>query len=184
MPAGASTGRVMVSNRVSPTELRWRCPGQAISATGDVADPWDRIRRALLARLEHALDVHDWRHAHVFVRGPATTVRGTLVESALKQLTPRDRPACDHCFVHNFDDPNRPLLVRLPAGQGTKLRAALGQIGRFIRDELDAALDARPIRNRLRAIEDRVAAEMDRLAAPIESRLKPHGLVLVRVESG
>lgn len=174
----------MVTNRIPAAELRWRCPGKAIEAAGDEVTPWATVERALRQRLEHALAVNDWRQAHVFVRGPATRHRAELVGSALKQLSPSVRAGCDHCFIHNFDDPNRPRLVRLPAGQGRALRSALAQIGRFIRDELDAALEARPIRNRLQAIADRVGAEMDRLAAPVEARLKPSGLVLVREETG
>jgi len=174
----------MVTNRIPAGELRWRCPEKAISVDSDDLAPWETVERALRQRLEHALAVQDWRQAHVFVRGPATRHRAELVGSALKQLSPSVRVGRDHCFVHNFDDPNRPRLIRLPAGEGRMLRSALAQIGRFIRDELEEALEARPIRNRLQAIADRVGAEMDRLAAPVEARLKPSGLVLVREQTG
>jgi len=173
----------MVTTRVPPDELRWRCTEKAVSAPGAKADPWRELRRALRARLEHALVADRGRGAHVFIRTGNPRIGSMVLTSALARIQRSPEPA-DTCFVHNFDDPTRPRRIRVPAGHGHRLRTALGEIGRFVRDELDTALDARPIRNRLQAIDERVGADMDRMSAPVEEQLKPHGLVLVREETG
>src|SRR5208337_4597617 len=49
----------------------------------------------------------------------------------------------DWVYLHNFDDEDRPLALRLPAGHGTRLRTALEQVIDRLRQDLPAALKAK-----------------------------------------
>ena len=59
------------------------------------------------------------------------------------------------------------------------LQRELREIAAFVRDRLAEALESRPIRNRLEALDERAEAEMRRGMATLEENLKAHGLVPV-----
>jgi len=174
----------MALSRIPPADLRWRVDPRRL-----VDDEASRMAHSgtldrLISSLSQAMADNAPARGHIFVRGHAASDRGLLLKSGLKAIRPPEREHHDYCLVHNFVYPDRPRLLRLPAGSGRKLRARLGEISRFIRDQLESALEARPIRNRLQALADRSDAEMRRLTGPLEKKLKPHGLVLVREEVG
>lgn len=174
----------MALTRIPPADLRWRVDARQVAAEGPQSSPLAPTLDRLALALRRAQAAGSPGCAHVFVRGARGGPRAELLARALERIDPPARPAEDLCFVHNFDHPDRPLLIRMPAGSGHKLRSGLREISCFIRDRLEEALQARPIRNRLDALVDRCDSEMKRLTAPLERQLKPHGLVLVREQVG
>jgi len=177
------TGSDMAISRIPTAELRWRLD-PALLETASPAEPDAELVKRLTGTLEAARSGSTTRRGHVFVRAAADSPRQALVERALKAVEPRASAGEDLCFVHNFEQSDRPRLLALPAGSGRTLELQLREISRFVRDELDAALQSRPIRNRLQALDDRSDAEMRRSTAALEKKLKPHGLVLVREQVG
>lgn len=174
----------MALSQISPAGLRWRVnPRDLLDDEASRAAHSETLDR-LVSSLSQAISDSSPARGHIFLRGHAASDRGPMLKSGLDAITPPAREQHDYCLVHNFVYPDRPRLLTLPAGSGRKLRAGLGEMSRFIRDQLEAALEARPIRNRLQALTDRSDAEMRRLTGPLEKKLKPHGLVLVREEVG
>mgnify|MGYP005851179575 CR=1 FL=1 len=174
----------MALSRIAPTDLRWRVDPKTLDDEEASRTAHSATLERLVGSLSQAIADRSPGRGHVFVRGHAASDRALLLEQGLNRLRAPDRERQDYCLVHNFDHPNRPYVICLPAGTGRKFRSALGDINRFIRDRLEDALQARPIRNRLQALEERSDAEMRRVTAPLEKKLKPHGLVLMREEVG
>lgn len=67
---------------------------------------------------------------HVFVMGEPGSSRHTTVFRLVKALAAQGRTPPDLCYLHNFDDPRQPRLLRLPAGRGARLKADLQQLVR------------------------------------------------------
>ncbi|MEX2498127.1 MAG: AAA family ATPase [Wenzhouxiangellaceae bacterium] len=174
----------MALSRIPPTELRWRVDPRNLVDDEASRTAHSETLDHLVSSLRQAIADNSPARGHVFVRGHAASDRSLLLESGLQQLEPPARERHDYCLIHNFEYPHRPTLLTLSAGTGRKLRSGLGDISRFVRDQLETALQARPIRNRLQAMEDRSDAEIRRLTAPLEKKLKPHGLVLMREQVG
>lgn len=66
----------------------------------------------------------------------------------LNYLRPQARKAPtppDIIYVHNFADPDRPLLFALPAGQGKKLKQSLKELVDAVVKELLTALRPAPM---------------------------------------
>ena len=174
----------MALSRIPPADLRWCVDPRTLTDDEASRNAHSGTLDRLVSSLRQAVADNSPARGHIFVRGHAASDRSLLLKSGLEAIRPPAREHHDYCLVHNFVYPDRPRLLRLPAGSGRKFRAGLGEISRFIRDQLESALEARPIRNRLQALSDRSDAEMRRLTRPLEKKLKPHGLVLVREEVG
>jgi len=90
---------------------------------------------------------------HVFVMGETGSGRHATVHQLLRQAASERAAPDDLCYVHNFDDPFKPCLLRLPAGQGMALRRDMGALLRAIGPAVDAALDADSHAGRVDALE-------------------------------
>jgi len=175
----------MALSRVTSMELRWRLDpdriGQADASSGD---PLPKLIDRLHASIEAALAGAATERCHLFIRHGSRVDAEELFEHAVARIESTSSNLEDYCFVHNFSRPDQPRLLRLPAGGARTLENELREISRFIRDELEGALQSRPIRNRMQALDDRSDVEMRRATASLEGKLKPHGLVLVREQVG
>ena len=175
----------MALSRVLSTELRWRLdPARIGDADASLADPGPELTDRLHASLRAALAGAATERCHLFIRHDSRVDAEDAFERAVSRIEFASSDREDYCFVHNFERPDQPRLLRLPAGGARTLENQLREISRFIRDELEGALQSRPIRNRLQALDDRSDVEMRRATGSLESKLKPYGLVLVREQVG
>ncbi len=99
------------------------------------------------------------RGYNVFAAGISGTNPMELIQKLLEDRARREPTPDDWVYVHNFDEPDRPVALRLPAGQGSRLRAAASQILERIRHDLPEVLKAKDF-----------SAERDRLGAAFGKR--------------
>ena len=115
---------------LTPEQLRWRCDPTTLgfATTADVT-PLGRVvgQDRGLAAIEVALEIDDPEY-NVFVAGPSGTGRNTAVMDLVKRAALRRPTPGDLCYLHNFDDPYRPILVYLPAGSGRVLESDLNEL--------------------------------------------------------
>ena len=79
---------------------------------------------------------------NVFVSGAPGTGRVTAVRRFLEKAAHQRPTPDDWCYVHNFCDPARPRAVRLPSGQGRRLRDALARLVQAVRREIPRVFES------------------------------------------
>lgn len=91
---------------------------------------------------------------NLFVLGEVGSGRSSLMhQMMLEQAATRPLPP-DLCYLHNFELPERPRALRLPAGQGRLLRQLMADLARRLQTEIPKRLLAPD-----------VTAECDRITA-------------------
>ena len=71
--------------------------------------------------LEFGLNV-DINGYNVYVEGPYGVGKTAYVKNYLSIISKKKKVPCDWCYVYNFDNPNEPIAISLPAGQGKEFR--------------------------------------------------------------
>jgi predicted ATP-dependent protease len=99
------------------------------------------------------------RGYNVFAAGISGTNPMELIRRLLEERAHREPTPDDWVYVHNFDEPDRPVALRLPAGHGSRLRTAATQIVERVSHDLPEALKAKDF-----------SAERDRLGAAFGKR--------------
>ena len=77
-----------------------------------------------LKALEFGLSV-DINGYNVYVEGPYGVGKTTYVKTLLKTISKKRKAPNDWCYVYNFENPNEPVAISLPAGQGKEFRDSM-----------------------------------------------------------
>ena len=121
---------------------------------------------------------------NLFVLGRPGSSRHEVVR-ALLQAHAAGRPAPDDwCYIYNFADPNKPRTLRLPAGEGARLRTAMqgfvGEVGKAIQ----VAFEGDEYRSRVEAIEKDYKLREEEALHALAERARAQGVVMLRTPQG
>ncbi|HSG88196.1 MAG TPA: AAA family ATPase [Pseudomonadales bacterium] len=171
---------------LSAQDVRPRTPADsfAFTSTADLEPLREGIGQARATRaIRFGLSMRAEGY-HIFVLGAPDTDRRPLVDTLLSaSAATRETPA-DCCYVHDFDAPDKPAALRLPAGQGRRLRQ---DAERFV-DELRSVIPAVFREDEFRARIGELAADFERsskaLLDDLRTRAEAEGLALLQTPGG
>lgn len=171
---------------LSAEQLRWRCDPDTLGyeTTAEV-EPVSGIagQDSAVDALTFGLQI-DAPGQNIFVRGLPGTGRSSLVSRLLAEIQPACPLAPDHCYVHNFEQPDRPRLISLCRSQGVSFQARIDELIAFIRNDLAAALQSEPVQARRRALETEANGAIEVITGDLEKELEEAGLALVMMQVG
>jgi len=119
--------------------------------------PWIGQQRAFdAARFGLAMQQPDY---HLFVLGEVGSGRASLMRQAMADAAAGRPVPPDLCFLHDFDAPERPRALRLPAGQGRQLRDQVAEWSRQLEAEIPKRLAAPDVKNESERINKRYQSD-------------------------
>lgn len=80
--------------------------------------------------LEFGLNV-DVRGYNLYLEGPSGVGKTMYTKNYLDIISKKKKVPSDWCYIYNFENPNEPVAVSLPAGQGKEFKDSMD---RFIND--------------------------------------------------
>lgn len=121
---------------------------------------------------------------NVFVAGEANLgrtyfARGHLAPAAAKAPTPPD-----WIYVHNFDDPDRPIALSLEPGRGKLLKATQAQVMQDIREEIPAGFEQESFHKEHEVLLKGFNAKRDRVMGRMEDSAGKEGFSLAMDDHG
>ncbi len=169
--------------RIGWQQARWVCDPQSLDfqCTDELA-PLDHFigqDRALEA-LRFGLEVNRPGY-NLFVTGLTGTGKASIIRTHLErvvaELKDREdrepRPAIkDWCYVHNFDDPDRPNVLSLPQGMGKALRTRLSETLRELQTEIPKVFKSEAYLSQQRQLEEAGRQATQKIMAELEQAAK------------
>ena len=120
--------------------------------------PWIGQERAqTAARFGLGMDQPNY---NLFVLGEVGSGRSSLLKQAMHEVAASKRVPPDLCYLHNFDAPERPLALRLPAGEGRLLRQLLANAVKALQDEIPQRLEGQDYKAESERIEQAWKADI------------------------
>lgn len=120
---------------------------------------------------------------HLFVSGLIGSGRTAVVDLLLRGMRPGSKRVPDRVYLHNFREPNRPLLVSLPAGRAAAFRDELEDLGHGLQNALLSALRSRPHRMSRRVVLRATGSRDRRIMDALQRQAQKQGCALVRFQS-
>ncbi len=134
--------------------------------------PWiGQARAETAARFGLGMDQPNY---NLFVLGEVGSGRSSLLRQAMVEAAATRRVPPDLCYLNNFDAPERPLALRLPAGEGRLLRQLLAHAVKTLQSDIPQRLEGQDFKAESERIEkawkDDVARHYAKLTAFAEAR--------------
>jgi len=167
-------------------QLRRRCDPESFpfETTADV-DPLEEIigqERAVRA-IRFGLDIQSPGY-NVFVAGLSGTGKGSIVRRFLTKLSADEAVPDDVLYVHNFEDPDSPHALFLPAGQGHRLRAALAELIADLQEQVPKAFEGKEYEEQRRRTAERHQERKQELLDKLEGVARERGFELKSTPMG
>ncbi len=176
----------MPITHLTPAELRLTIDPDALgfSDTSELLQyplPWIGQERAeMAARFGLSMDQPDY---NLFVLGEVGSGRSSLLKQAMHAAAVGKRAPPDLCYLHNFDTPERPRALRLPAGQGRVLRQFMAEMTKSLQTEIPQRLERQDFKDESSRIEKKYKAEEAEAFAELDAYAEARHFTLHR-ESG
>ena len=117
---------------------------------------------------------------NLFVLGDTGSGRHSAVKRLLEIKAAQEPLPCDWCYTYNFATPNKPSLLKVPAGRGDKLKRDVAELLKAI----PAAFDSDEYRSRLEAITGVFKTREETALQELGQAASEEGIVLVRTPHG
>ena len=91
--------------------------------------------------LEFGLQI-DVKGYNLYLEGPSGVGKTMYTKNYLKEIAAKKKTPNDWCYIYNFDDPNEPISVSLPAGQGKEFRDSMDGFIKEIKKDIKKTFNA------------------------------------------
>ena len=125
-------------NELNYKELKMTCNPNLFNfeTTGDL----DTIEEGIgqergIKALEFGLQV-DVKGYNLYLEGPSGVGKTLYTKNYLNKIASKKKVPSDWCYIYNFDNPNEPIAVELPAGQGKEFKEAMEGFIKEIRKDI------------------------------------------------
>ena len=120
------------------------------------------------------------RDYNLFVLGEVGSGRTTLLSQMMRMQAEKRPVPPDLCYVHNFEEPERPRALRLKAGQGRVLRQLMLQLAKRLQSEVPKRLGQDDFKAESKRIEVSYKTEEDRGYLALSAYAEAHHFALMR----
>ncbi len=134
----------MATSTLTPGDLRVTIAAESLgfSSTAELVQhplPWiGQTRAQTAARFGLGMAPADY---NLFVLGEVGSGRSSLLQQLMTEVAASQPVPPDLCYLHNFDAPDKPRALRLPAGQGRLLRQLMAQLCKTLQKEIPPRLN-------------------------------------------
>jgi lon-related putative ATP-dependent protease len=121
---------------------------------------------------------------NLFVLGPPGMGKRTLVRGMLEERAAKEEAPPDWCYVNNFVHPHRPRALRLPPGQGMKLKRAMEQFVDELRASIPAMFEGEEYRSRAEQIDTEISERQEKIFVELGQEAARDNIALLHTPAG
>ncbi len=174
------------AKELGPQEVRWNCVDDCFSfqSTEELNKAQGVIgqERAIEA-IEFGMGIGS-DGFNIFAMGPAGVGRTSIVKEFIDRKAHEKPVPDDWCYIYNFDTPNQPKAIHMPAGKGREFRDDMEKLKKNLKEDIPKALEQENYekdRNRLmNEMQRKQTEELNRL----EQKAQKQGFTIQRGAQG
>jgi ATP-dependent Lon protease len=166
-------------------ELRWTCPTDIFKFkdTSEVAELSGIVGQPRAVESIKIGAKVNAKGFNIFVTGLAGTGRLSTVKTILEEVDGFSNEFFDFCYVHNFQNADKPILLKIKQGEGKKLAKAMDESIAYLRRRLPILFDEDDYQNAKRKLTEQFhTKEMD-LLSNFDEKIKPFNFIRGQYEN-
>lgn len=136
-----------------------------------------------LSSINFALDIKVDGY-NLYVSGPPGSGRTSAIRRIVSEKAKDEKTPDDLCYVYNFKDPDRPNLIKFPAGRGNSFAKDMEDFISTIRKTIPKAFETEDYERRRNEIVKRFQIEKENIIQEIENIAKEKGFLIQLTPTG
>jgi predicted ATP-dependent protease len=167
-------------------QLRAVCdPGSlGFETTAELPDLQDGVgQERAMAALDFGLEMKTPGY-NIYAAGPTGTGRMFAVMSRAREAAARQPAPDDWCYANNFDDPRRPVALRLRAGRAPGFARDVGELVRLCKQEIPRTFESEAYEQRKEQAVGQVQAERNRILRELDEQARAQGMMIQATPMG
>ena len=175
------------SNELLPRDLKDICNPNLFKfeTTKELVDTTDLIygqERGIRA-LNFGLDI-DIKGYNIYLEGPSGVGKTMYTKKFLKARAEKDKIPNDWCYIYNFEDPNAPVAISFPAGQGKVFKETMESFVKDIRKDIKKTFNNDDFEKEKKVIKQQYDQKRDNLLEKLNKRTIVQGFQVKSTENG
>ncbi|MFO0750006.1 MAG: ATP-binding protein [Myxococcota bacterium] len=121
---------------------------------------------------------------NIFVVGSPGVGKHTVVIDTLQKRAQTEPTPPDWCYVMNFEEAHKPKALKLPPGEGSKLKSAMTKFIEELRTVLPVIFASESYNERVHAITEAMEKVHDQALDAVKHKANERGLAFVKTDEG
>jgi lon-related putative ATP-dependent protease len=171
---------------LSPDNLRWKLDPEKIPfATTEDCKPCEEIigqERAIKA-IKTGLDIRGHGY-NIFITGMVGTGRTTTIKQLLEKLEKGEKTPDDILYVNNFKNPDEPMLIMFPGGQGKLFKETLENLIEMLKRNIPELLKSKYYTEKRESLIESQQKKQKEILQKFEEEVAQEGFSVIQVQMG
>ncbi|MEA3467235.1 MAG: AAA family ATPase [Thermodesulfobacteriota bacterium] len=124
------------------------------------------------------------RGFNLFVIGPEGSGRHSVVQSFINRQAQGEPTPKDWCYVYNFDQPHKPIVLEFPPKQGPVFRQEMHELIDTLKTTIPTVFDGEDYRAKKQALNENLRQKVDQIYEDLIEKGKSQSIAVTRNEKG
>ena len=133
--------------------------------------------------LEFGVNV-DLKGYNLYLEGPAGVGKTMYTKKFLQTRALKEKIPNDWCYIYNFDDPNEPIAVSSPAGQGKVFQETMDSFIRNIRRDIKKTFNNDEFEKEKKVIKQEFETKKEAILAKLNDKTLKQGFQVKSAQNG
>ena len=133
--------------------------------------------------LEFGVQV-DAKGYNLFVEGPSGVGKTIYTRNYLQKISKKKKAPQDWCYIYNFDNPNEPIAVSFPAGQGKVFQKTMSDFVKDIKLDIKRTFDNEDFEKEKKLIKQEYEEKRTVLLEKLNEQSIKHGFTVKSAQNG
>ncbi len=133
--------------------------------------------------LEFGIQV-DAKGYNLFVEGPSGVGKTIYTRNYLQKICKKKKIPHDWCYIYNFDNPNEPIAVSFPAGQGKEFKKAMDDFVKDIKLDIKRTFNNEDFEKEKKLIKQEYEEKRAELLEKLNEQSIKHGFQVKSAQNG
>ena len=121
---------------------------------------------------------------NIFVEGPTGVGKTMYTKNYLETISKKKKTPNDWCYIYNFDDPNEPIAISFPAGQGKLFKKTMDDFIKDVRLDIKRTFDNEDFEKEKQLIRQEFEEKRDLLLTKLNEKSIKHGFQVKTAQNG
>ena len=133
--------------------------------------------------LEFGINV-DVKGYNLYLEGPSGVGKTMYTKNYLDKIAKKKKKPQDWCYIYNFDNPNEPIAVSLPAGQGKEFQETMDMFIKDIKQDINRTFSNEDFEKEKQLIKQEFEQKRTFLLNKLNEEASKYGFQVQTTQSG